>query len=100
MSMEERVKELADKGAKSREGGGLDRIEQQHARGKLTARERIDSLVDPGSFVEIDRFVTHQITDFGMAEKKILGDGVVTGYEMIEGSGVYVLSQDLMFFDA
>src|SRR2546425_2997888 len=98
MSMEKRVKELVVKGSKSREGGGLDRIEQQHARGKLTARERIDSLVDPGSFVEIDRFVTHQTTDFGMAEKKILGDGVVTGYAMIEGRRVYLFSHDFTVF--
>ncbi len=98
MNMEQRVKELTDRGLKSREGGGLNKIEQQHARGKLTARERIDSLVDPGSFVEIDRFVTHQTTDFGMAEKKILGDGVVTGYGTIEGRRVYLFSHDFTVF--
>ncbi len=96
--MKERVKELADKGSKSREGGGRNRIEQQHTHGKLTARERIDSLVDTGSFVEIDRFVTHQTTDFGMAEKKILGDGVVTGYATIGGRQVYLFSHDFTVF--
>src|SRR5881628_1517458 len=98
MSMKNLLKELTDRGSKSREGGGLDRIEQQHAQGKLTARERIDALVDPGSFVEIDRFVSHQTTDFGMAEKKILGDGVVTGHARIDGRLVYLFSHDFTVF--
>ena len=70
---------------KALEGGGKERIEKQHAAGKLTARERIDLLLDPGSFVEIDRFVTHRCTDFGMQEQKVLGDGVVTGHGTIDG---------------
>ena len=66
-------------------GGGPKRIEAQHAKGKLTARERIDFLVDEGSFVELDRFVTHRCTNFGMEEQQILGDGVVTGHALVEG---------------
>ncbi len=80
------------------QGGGEKRIAAQHAKGKLTARERIDFLVDEGSFVEIDRFVTHRCTDFGMADQKILGDGVVTGHALIEGRPVYLYSQDFTVF--
>src|SRR5439155_24764732 len=98
MNMKDGLKELADKGSKSREGGGLNRIEEQHARGKLTARERIDSLVDQGSFVEVDRFVAHRTTDFGMAERKILGDGVVTGNDTKNGRQVYLFSNDFTVF--
>jgi propionyl-CoA carboxylase beta chain len=79
-------------------GGGEARIAQQHAAGKLTARERIDELLDPGSFVELDRFVTHRSTEFGMAEQKVLGDGVVTGYGSVEGRLVYVFAQDFTVF--
>ena len=79
-------------------GGGEKRIDAQHAKGKLTARERIDFLVDDGSFVELDRFVTHRCTDFGMEDQKILGDGVVTGHGLIAGRPVYVYSQDFTVF--
>ena len=79
-------------------GGGQKRIEAQHAKGKLTARERIDFLLDEGSFVELDRFVTHRCTDFGMQEQEILGDGVVTGHGLIDGRPVYVFSQDFTVF--
>ena len=79
-------------------GGGQKRIEAQHGRGKMTARERIEYLLDPGSFVELDAFVTHDCTDFGMADKKILGDGVVTGFGTIEGRTVYLFSQDFTVF--
>src|SRR5262249_27672268 len=79
-------------------GGGQERIDKQHAAGKLTARERIALLVDPGSFVEMDRFVTHRCADFGMAQQKILGDGVVTGYGTIDGRTVYVFAQDFTVF--
>src|SRR3954469_19731641 len=71
------------------EGGGADRIQKQHAQGKLTARERIAELLDPGSFVEQGAFVTHRCADFGMGDQKILGDGVVTGYGRIDGRLVY-----------
>jgi propionyl-CoA carboxylase beta chain len=79
-------------------GGGADRIAKQHEAGKLTARERIELLLDPGSFTELDKFVTHRATDFGMAEKKILGDGVVTGYGTVEGRQVFVFAQDFTVF--
>ncbi|HEY8145618.1 MAG TPA: acyl-CoA carboxylase subunit beta [Kofleriaceae bacterium] len=79
-------------------GGGDERIAKQHAAGKLTAHERIDALLDPGSFVEMDRFVTHRCADFGMAEQKILGDGVVTGYGTISGRTVCVFAQDFTVF--
>ena len=79
-------------------GGGERRIEAQHKKGKLSARERIDFLVDEGSFVELDRFVTHRCTDFGMQEQKILGDGVVTGHALVDGRPVYLFSQDFTVF--
>jgi len=84
--------------SESEQGGGEDRVKQQHEKGKLTARERLDLLLDPGSLVELDRFVTHRSTDFGLADKKFLGDGVVTGYGRIDGRLVYVFSQDFTVF--
>jgi len=79
-------------------GGGQDRIDAQHAKGKMTARERIDALLDKGSFRELDAFVTHRTHDFGMDKKKFLGDSVVTGWGQIEGRPVYVFSQDFTVF--
>ena len=79
-------------------GGGKARIDKQHESGKLTARERIDLFLDPGSFVEIGRFVTHRATDFGMAEQKYLGDGVVTGHGTVDGRKVFVFAQDFTVF--
>ncbi len=96
--VEEIRKELERRRQETLLGGGQDRIDKQHKDGKLTARERIDLLVDKGTFVEIDRFVTHHCTDFGMAEKKFYGDGVITGYGKIEGRLVYVFSQDFTVF--
>ncbi|MBI2059750.1 MAG: acyl-CoA carboxylase subunit beta [Nitrospirae bacterium] len=78
--------------------GGQERINKQHEAGKLTARERILKLVDEGSFVEVDKFVTHQCTDFGMEQKKVLGDGVVVGHGRIDGRLVFVFSQDFTVF--
>ena len=75
----------------ARQGGGEKRIEAQHARGKLTARERIDLLLDPGSFEEIDMFVEHDCHEFGMEERKIPGDGVVTGWGTVNGRPIYVM---------
>jgi propionyl-CoA carboxylase beta chain len=75
-------------------GGGVDRIDAQHAKGKMTARERITALLDPDSFRELDAFVTHRTTDFDMDKKSFLGDSVVTGWGTIEGRTVYVFSQD------
>jgi propionyl-CoA carboxylase beta chain len=79
-------------------GGGEARIQKQHEAGKLTARERIELLLDPGSFVELDKFVTHRCTDFGMESQKIYGDGVVTGYGTINGRKICVFSQDFTVF--
>ena len=79
-------------------GGGLDRIERQHASGKLTARERLDLLLDPGSFVELDAFVIHRSTAYGLDEQHFLGDGVVTGHGTIDGRLVFVFSQDFTVF--
>lgn len=84
--------------AQAEQGGGEQRVQQQHKRGKLTARERLDLLLDEGSFVELDRFVVHRATDFGLAEEKYPGDGVVTGYGRIDGRLVYVFSQDFTVF--
>ena len=80
------------------EGGGKARIDKQHEGGKLTARERVDLLLDPGSFVEMGRFVTHRATEFGMAEQKVLGDGVVTGFGLVDGRKVFVFAQDFTVF--
>ena len=82
----------------SMEGGGADKIAGQHKRGKLTARERINLLLDEGSFTETDAFVTHDCHDFGMEKNKILGDGVVTGWGSVNGQLVYVFSQDFTVF--
>ena len=79
-------------------GGGADRVEKQHAEGKLTARERIELLLDPGSFLELDKLKTHRNDDFGMAAKKVLGDGVITGYGTVEGRQVFVFAQDFTVF--
>ena len=98
MSTKNLLKELVEKRANAKLGGGREKIEQQHSRGKLTARERIDLLVDPGSFVEMDSFVVHQTSDFGMAEKRILGDGVVTGHATIGGRRVFLFSHDFTVF--
>jgi propionyl-CoA carboxylase beta chain len=96
--VKEVVRQLEEKRAQARLGGGEHRIDAQHARGKLTARERIGLLLDPGSFEEWDMFVEHRCTDFGMAERKIPGDGVVTGYGTINGRLVFVFSQDFTVF--
>lgn len=79
-------------------GGGKDRVSKHKQGGRLTARERLDVLLDPGSFVEIDRFVTHRCSNFGMEEQKIAGDGVITGYGRVNGKIVYVYSQDFTVF--
>jgi len=98
VTLQERLDQLHRLRAESEAGGGPDRVRQQHTKGKLTARERLDLLLDPGSFVELDRFVTHRSTDFDLADKKVLGDGVVTGYGRIDGRLVYVFSQDFTVF--
>ncbi|MBX7243719.1 MAG: methylmalonyl-CoA carboxyltransferase, partial [Bacteroidia bacterium] len=96
--MESRFDKLDRKNEEALLGGGLDRINAQHKKGKLTARERIDLLVDEGSFEEIGRFVTHRSNEFGLEKEKYLGDGVVTGYGKINGRLVYIFSQDFTVF--
>lgn len=98
MPNQEKIAKLIRLRAEARLGGGEKRIAAQHAKGKLTARERIDILLDEGSFEEFDMFVTHRCTNFGMEKKKILGDGVVTGHGTIDGRVVYVFSQDFTVF--
>jgi len=98
MTMREKLELLQQKRAEAELGGGAERIAAQHQKGKMTARERLEVLLDTGSFVELDRFVTHRATDFGLADQKILGDGVVTGYGRIDGRLVYVFSQDFTVF--
>ena len=88
------IEKLRDLKEKIKLGGGVDRIEKQHEQGKLTARERIDLLLDAGSFVEVDAFVKHRCTHFGLEKKKPLGDGVVTGYGTINGRLIYIFAQD------
>jgi propionyl-CoA carboxylase beta chain len=96
--MHDIIEQLESKRAAARQGGGQRRIDAQHARGKLTARERIELLLDEGSFEEWDMFVEHRCSDFGMQDNKIPGDGVVTGYGMINGRLVFVFSQDFTVF--
>ena len=89
-----RLKQLQELRAQGALGGGERRIEQQHEKGKLTARERLEQLVDPGSFQELDSFATHRSTDFGLADQKVLGDAVVTGYGQVNGRQIFVFAQD------
>ena len=92
------IKQLDDLRAKALKGGGADRIQKQHDKGKLSARERLDVLLDKGSFTELDMFVQHRSNDFGMDKNRILTDGVVTGYGTIDGRRVMVFSQDFTIF--
>lgn len=96
--MQKRLEELKEKQQKALLGGGKERIDAQHKKKKLTARERLELLLDPGSFEELDMLVTHRTSDFGMADQVFYGDGVVTGYGKIAGRLVYVFSQDFTVF--
>ena len=96
--MQDILRQLEAKRAAARVGGGEKRIQAQHAKGKLTARERLEMLLDPSSFEEYDMFVEHRCEDFGMAEQRIPGDGVVTGWGTINGRLVFVFSQDFTVF--
>jgi len=96
--MEKRLEDLRARKARARLGGGKERIKRQHAAGKLTARERIERLLDPGSFVEFDALVEHRCTEFGMDKRRIPGDGVVTGYGTINGRLVFIFSHDFTVF--
>jgi len=98
MSIEEKIEQLHQMRQQARLGGGKERVERQHAKGKLTARERVEKLLDPGSFRELDMFVTHRATGFGVEKQKYLGDSVVTGWGTINDRLVYVFSQDFTVF--
>jgi propionyl-CoA carboxylase beta subunit len=98
MSPDERLEELRRRNRAAELGGGEERIRRQHKAGKKTARERLDLLLDPGSFLEVDRFVVHQTHDFDMAEQRIPGDGVVTGSGRVHGRPVFVFAQDFTVF--
>jgi acetyl-CoA carboxylase carboxyltransferase component len=98
MSNEHKIKELRELKAKGLLGGGKQRIEAQHQRGRLTARERLDLLMDRGSFRELDAFVQHRTHDFGLEQQKYQGDSVITGWGTINGRLVYVFSQDFTVF--
>lgn len=98
MGLQENLHELTRRNEEALQGGGPARVQRQHDLGKFTARERIDLLLDPGSFVELDRFKTHRCTDFDMDKQKTPGDGVVTGYGNVDGRQVFVFSQDFTVF--
>ena len=98
MTMKEKLELLERRRAESEQGGGEARLRAQHEKGKLSARERLDLLLDEGSFVELDRFVLHRSTDFGLDQQKFYGDGVITGHGKIDGRLVYVFSQDFTVF--
>src|SRR5438552_11560801 len=98
MGVKENLEELERRNRDALLGGGEERLRRQHEEGKLSARERVEQLLDPGTFVELDRFKTHRCSDFGMTERRILGDGVVTGHGTIDGRRVFVFSQDFTVF--
>ena len=98
MSIKEKFEEFEKRDKNAELGGGKERIERQHKAGRKTARERIKDLLDPGTFVEIDKFMTHRCNDFGMEKNKIPGDGVVCGYGKIDGRLMYVFAQDFTVF--
>ena len=98
MNLEQKVAELKKRNQLAEDGGGAQRRERQHKEGKMSARERVEFLLDEGTFEETDKLVTHRCNDFGMAEQKIYGDGFITGYGRIEGRLVYVFAQDFTVF--
>src|SRR6184192_2629153 len=98
MGIKENLEELERRTRDALLGGGEERLRRQHEEGKLSARERVEQLLDPGSFVELDRFKTHRCSDFGMTERRILGDRVVTGHGTIDGRRMFVFSQDFTVF--
>jgi len=98
MAPTQAIEELRSRLAASERGGGAERIRKQHEAGKLTARERVELLLDAGSFVEVDALVTHRCTDFGMQKQKVPGDGVICGYGTVEGRLVYLFAQDFTVF--
>ncbi len=97
-AIDQKIEALNEMRQQARKGGGQQRIDQQHSRGKLTARERLAKLMDEGTFEEMDSFVTHRATDFGLGERKFLGDAVVTGYGQVDGRQVFAYAQDFTVF--
>src|ERR1700758_1120172 len=98
MNLEQKVEELKKRNQLAEDGGGAKRRERQHKEGKMSARERIEFLLDEGTFEETDKLVTHRCSDFGMSEQKVYGDGFVTGYGKIDGRLVFVFAQDFTVF--
>ena len=98
MDNNQKYKEFEQKDKEAGIGGGIDKIQKQHEQGKLTARERIEKLLDKGTFTELDKFVTHRCTNFGMDKTKIPGDGVVSGYGYVEGRLTYVYAYDFTVY--
>src|SRR3954452_7641311 len=98
MDLAHKLEELKKRDSAAEAGGGPERRERQHKEGKMSARERIEFLLDEGTFEETDKLVTHRCNDFGMAEQKVYGDGFVTGYGRIDGRLVYVFAQDFTVF--
>ena len=98
MDLKEKYNQLEEQNKKAELGGGTERVKKQHDAGKKTARERILQLLDPGTFTEIDKLVTHRNYDFGMQSNKVLGDGLISGYGKISGRLVYVFAQDFTVF--
>src|SRR5258706_16144074 len=98
MSLEEKLTELKRRDTLAHEGGGTKRQERQHKEGKMSARERVEFLLDEGTFEETDKLVTHRCTDFGMQDNKFQGDGFITGYGKVDGRTVFVFAQDFTVF--
>src|ERR1700721_3201539 len=98
MNLEQKVAELKKRNQLAEDGGGAKRRERQHKEGKMSARERIEFLLDDGTFEETDKLVTHRCNDFGMAEQKYYGDGFITGYGRVEGRLIFVFAQDFTVF--
>ncbi|MEK7807335.1 MAG: carboxyl transferase domain-containing protein, partial [Chloroflexota bacterium] len=96
--MDQKLDALEQLRQQAYKGGGKQRVDQQHDRGKLTARERVALLMDEGTFEELDTFVTHRATDFGLADRKFLGDAVVTGFGKVEGRQVFCFAHDFTVF--
>ncbi len=97
-AIDQKIETLNEMRQQAQKGGGQQRIDAQHGRGKLTARERLAKLMDEGTFEEMDSFVTHRATDFGLGERKFLGDAVVTGYGQVDGRQVFAYAQDVTVF--
>src|SRR6058998_1742399 len=98
MDLEQKLEELKRRDSLAEAGGGVERRERQHKEGKMSARERVEFLLDEGTFEETDRFVTHRTNEFGLSEQKYYGDGFITGYGRVDGRLVFVFAQDFTVF--